>query len=488
MVRLVAIAVLLSAAGCTRLMRWPSRASWRQTPTQFSKEELHELLTQFYDTFEASLRDAADRIQTAQPDRRTRRLLLLMQTRVLPMMRDAVDQDDALPGLLDSYVLAKRFRDFLVEGDGREMFGEKQHLVVEASQRALEQLEGIASRALDPEVLERAGPAVESLARRFPLRGEFSGTAVRTAVQKAEESPDALTAILTAPIAPFRAFEGIDRGAAAIQGFTAVASRMTDTVRDLPESARLQTQLLLLEMEDLETVRSAAAAIEQLARSSARIAAVAEHLPQDLRRELSLVAADLESRQAELQRTLVEAQQTAGRVSEALGRVESAASAVERTAVHTADAGDAWTHTFRAITDMVGSFRRPGAMSTGGDAPPAAASGGNGPASEPEPAVPRRFDINDYTVAAQALDQAAARLQDLTREIRGLAGSRELMASLGDVESRARGVVETSRSSAVDVVDRLAWRGAQLIGLALLAALVYRLSGRFLGPPRRTAA
>ncbi len=486
MVRLVAIAALLSAAGCTRLMRWPSRASWRQTPTQFSKEELHELLTQFYDTFEASLRDAADRIQTAQPDRRTRRLLLLMQTRVLPMMRDAVDQDDALPGLLDSYVLAKRFRDFLVEGDGREMFGEKQHLVVEVSQRALEQLEGIASRALDPEVLERAGPAVESLARRFPLRGEFSGTAVRTAVQKAEESPDALTAILTAPIAPFRAFEGIDRGAAAIQGFTAVASRMTDTVRDLPESARLQTQLLLLEMEDLETVRSAVAAIEQLARSSARIAAVAEHLPQDLRRELSLVAADLESRQAELQRTLAEAQQTAGRVSEALGRVESAASAVERTAVHTADAGDAWTHTFRAITDMVGSFRRPGAMSTGGEAPPAAASGGETLASEP--AASRRFDINDYTVAAQALDQAAARLHELTREIRGLAGSRELMASLGDVESRARGVVETSRSSAVDVVDRLAWRGAQLIGLALLAALVYRLLGRFLGPPRRTAA
>lgn len=489
----IATAILLPVIACTLPRRVASPSAGATVQTQLSKEELGELLAQFEDVFEASLRDAADRIVTLEPDRRTRRLVLLLQARLLPMMSDAIDQDDALHALLDAWILAQRVQRYFTVGDGQAMFGTGQPIAVAAAQRPLEDIEGIAARILIPAAQHRARQAVDDLAERYPLRGEFSGTTVRTAVQKAERDPDVLTAILTAPIAPFRAFEGIDRGAAAIQGFTAVAARMNDTVQSLPESARLQAQLLLLEIEDLESLQSGLASIQQVAESSARISALAEGLPQELRRELSLAAEDLESRQAAFQRTLQEAQQTAARVNEALGRVETAASAVERTAQHTTASGDAWTQTFRALTEMVDSFRRPAAeVPTGTSTHPApgptsarSPADGDWPASaQPGPAESPTnggFDIDKYTAAAQAFDQAALRLEGLTREVRGLAGSQELSTSLGDVENRARGVVESSRTSARDVIDHLAWRAAQLIVLFFVALFGYRLFVRMLG-------
>lgn len=503
--------------GCLAPGRAGPRHDLGTVSTQLSKEELAEILAQYVDTFEASLRDVADRMVTLQPDRHTRRLTLLLQTRLLPMMRDAVEQEDALYGLLDAWILCQRTNRFFVDGDGRTMFGEHQSIVVDASRNALERMEDVAARILTPDALPRARRAVEDVAQRFPLRGEFAGATVRSAVQKPEQEAGILTAILTAPIAPFRAFEGIDRGAAAIQGFTAVASRMNETVHNLPESVRLQAQLLLLEMDDLESVQSALTSMEKLAASSARISTVAEQLPEELRRQIGLAAEDLESRQAELQRTLREAQQTAVRVHDALGRVESAAAAVERTAAQTAAAGEAWTRTSQAIVDMVDSFRRP--RGAPGDDRPATPETmpANRPSGEPAdptwsaPAIDesaasapngrRGFDINEYTLAAQAIDRAAMQVQELSREIRGLAGSRELSETFGDAEQRARGVVDLSRTSAADlvaltraqvvqVVDHITWRAVQLLALFFMTLAAYRLlarrlAGRSTTPPAR---
>lgn len=486
-------ASLLMLSGCLLPSRNVSPTEWGAVRTQLSKEELGERLAHFVDYVEASLRDAADVIVIRQPDRRTRRLLLLMQTRLLPMWREAIEQDDAVHGMLDAWVMALRMHHYFVDGDARRMFGEHQPVMIDASRLALAAIEEIASGILTPDGLERARHAVDDLARRFPIRGEFSGTTVRTAVQKAEQDSDILTSILTAPIAPFRSLGGIDRGAAAIQGFTVVAARMNDTVQDLPESVRLQTQLLLMETEELESLQSLLASVEQLAQSSSSISATAEQLPEQIRRQLVIASEEMESRQVEFRQTLREAQETVARVHEALGRVESAASAVDQTAMHTTQAGDAWTRTFQAITHMVDSFRTPASDDDAGhEALPlrqgTAATAGRGPVPpvDGEDAAETRsgegFDIREYTVAAREFDRAAIQLQALIREIRGLTASPELAHSLDDAERRAQRTLELSRSGAKDVIDHLAWRGVQLIVLMFLAMMVYRfLVQRFTG-------
>jgi hypothetical protein len=482
-----AAVVLLTGSACIPTRQPAARPSWNAAPAKLSKEELGELLAQFQDTYEATIRHAANRIVDQQPDRATRRRSLLWQTRLIPMMRDALDQSDALQALVDAWALCLRDQHFFTDGDGRDMFGPDQAIAREATRRSLAAIEQIAAHFLPPETLDRARGAVDELARRHPLRGEFSGTAVRAAVQPVEREADVLATIMRAPMAPFRAFEGIDRGAAAIQGFTAVAARMTDTVQDLPESARLQTQLLVMELEELETIQAALASLQELTRSAARISTVAEQLPENLRRELALAAEDLEARQAQFQQTLRDAQEVAGRVNETLGCVETAAASVERTATHAAMAGDAWTQTVQAVSDLVVSFREPG-PAAGAGAPadqaehvPAPESPGrpvDDPASGPSATAANGFDINEYTQAAIALDRAAASLRQLTDELRGLAGSGELQTALRELEVRTGAVVDASRISAVNVVDHVAWRAGQVVLLFFATLLAYTLLAR----------
>ncbi|HMQ15167.1 MAG TPA: hypothetical protein PKC49_04260 [Phycisphaerae bacterium] len=504
MYRLVCLATLLppvaltAAGGCAASS---TRTSDRLgVSTRLSKEELGELLQQFEDAFEATIREAAERITTRQPDRRTRRLALLWQMRLFPLARDALNQQDAVHSLLDAWALCVRLRDFFEQGDGRELFGEQQAIAQGAARRSLLDVERIAALVLTPQGVERARPAIEDLAHQYPLRGEFSGSVVRSAIQRPEKNADVIASILTAPIAPFRAFEGIDRGAAAIQGFTAVAARMTDTVNDLPESVRLQTELLLMELEELETVEATRRSFQKVADSSSRLAAAAETLPDELRKQLTLAADELEHRQAALGETLRQAQDVASRVREALERAESAAVAVRETAGQAAAAGDSWAGAARAVSELVASFR-------GGEAPsPPPGREPSGPSS-PTSTSPagalrvdasagadacvdtgaRPFDVQDYTAAAQALDRAALQIQDLARDIRELTASPELAKSLDDTEARARPLVDSSHASATALVDHLAWRGAQLIGLLFVALLAQGLLLR-MGPKARPRA
>lgn len=487
-VLLFAVGGLAFGGGCALQTKSSRRTGWKEPATNLSKEELGELLQQFEDTYEATIREAAQQIVALQPDRRTRRLVLLWQMRLIPMARDVLNQDDAIHSLLDSWAMCVRVLNFFEKGDGRSLFGENQPIAEAAARRSLDDIERIAARILPPELLSRARPVIEDLARQFPLRGEFSGSTVRTAVQRPERNADVVTTILAVPMAPFRAFEGIDRGAAAIQGFTAVAARMTDTVNDLPETVRIQTELLLMEIEDLESVQATLASLTELAHSSARISAVAERLPEDLRREFSLAAEDLEQHQASFQHTLQEARIVADRTKETLTQAQSTAVSVERAATHTAVAGEAWTATFQAITEMVASFKEPGGRRAAKpDAPePTASSPDPLPgAVHSEPATlpdgeQRGFDIYEYTQAAYALDQGAIQIQELIRELRQLAGSSELEGSLAQVEARARGIVGVSHTSALAIIDHLAWRGVQILVLFFAGLLGYTVLARFL--------
>lgn len=476
------------ACGCVLPARSSSRVGWTEAASNLSKEELGGLLQQFEDTHDATIREAAEQIVALQPDRRTRRLALLWQMRLIAMARDALDQDDAVHSLLDSWALCVRALDFFEKGDGQTMFGENQPIAQAAARRSLDDIERIAAIILPREILSRARPAIEDLAGQFPLRGEFSGSAVRTAVQKPEKGADVIASILTVPMAPFRAFEGIDRGAAAIGGFTAVAARMTNTVNDLPETVRLQTELLLMEIEELESVQVTLASMSELARSSTRISAVAERLPEDLRREISLATEDLERHQSNFRDMLRETREVVAHTHEALGRVESAAVSVEITATRTAAAGEAWTGTFQAITEMVASFNKQedrraapsGASDLTLSRPGPLPEGGRfGPAALPD-AERRGFDVNEYTQAAEALNRAAIQIQALIRELSHLAGSTEIESSFSHLEARALGIVDVSHANALAIIDHLAWRGAMILALFFTGLLGYTVLTRHL--------
>ena len=463
-------AVMGIAGGCSQLGAGPVASE------RITKEELRDKLDAYQDNFEASVRRACDLLVDAEDSRRFKRLTLIWQMRVLPMSRDAVDQDNPIAGLVDMWVLAVRMRLYLTEGDGKELFAPHQEIAIEAAEMSEKEIAQLAPLILAPERLEVTRDRIFGVAREHPFRGEFTGSQVHTAMETRED--DVLRGVLAIPLTPFRWLGGVDEGAQAIKGFTVVAARLTDVVQGLATDARLQIQLLLLEMEDLESIKRALASLEKVSDSSERLATVAEKLPEDFRRELVAAMDEIDARQAQIQSTLKEARELARQI--------------DQTGRSATDAGEAWAGTARAIEEMVASFRTPVAVTqpSASDSPMADRLAVRGSAEAPKPVAspevtsdqPAIYDVNDYRRTAEALTESAKELQALLADRRGLAGSGAATAKIEEISGEWRKLLDESRATADGITDHATWRAIQVAVLVLAIVAVYRIvAGRLSG-------
>lgn len=462
------LAMVGLSAGCSQL------GVGSITPERITKEELRDKLDAYQDNFEATVRRACDLLVDADHSRRFKRLTLIWQMRVLPMSRDAVDQDNPIAGLIDMWVLATRLRLYLTEGDGKELFNPHQEIAIDAARTTESEIADIGALILAGEKLDATRERISAVAGEHPFRGEFTGSQVHTAMETSKD--DVLQGVLAIPLVPFRWLGGVDEGAQAIKGFTVVAARLTDVVQGLATDARLQIQLLLLETEDLESIKRALASIEKMSDSSERLATVAEKLPEVLHRELVAAMKEIDENQAKIQSTLKEARELAEQI--------------DRSGKSASDAGQAWAGTAKAIEEMVASFRRPVAgvqptssisispdrptVSAGSETPsPAGASGGT-------PDKPAPYDINDYRRTAEALTETAKQLQTLVVELRGLAEDGPAAKRIEEVSEEWRKLLDESRATADGVTDHATWRVIQVALLILTIVALYRVAaGRF---------
>jgi hypothetical protein len=116
---------------------------------------------------------------------------------------------------------ASRHRDaaLLTTGDGRNLFGPSQPIAVAAAETLEADAYAIGARFLTSAQLRDVRREVARLAERYPIQGtQFSLVRARQAVQEAP-SQGALYSVITLPLAPFRALQGVDTGAAAIRDF-----------------------------------------------------------------------------------------------------------------------------------------------------------------------------------------------------------------------------------------------------------------------------
>lgn len=440
-----------------------------------TREELRDKLEACQDNFEAIVRRACDQLVDAEASRRVKRLTLIWQMRILPMSRDAIDQENPIAGLVDIWVLAVRMRLFLVEGDGMELFGPHQQLAIDAADTCEGEIGRLAPLILSPDRLVATRERIDAVARDHPLRGEFSGSQVQTTLESQKD--DVLQGVLAIPLVPFRWLGGVDETAQAIKGFTVVSAHLTDVVQGLAADARLQTQLLMLEAEDMDSVKSTLSSMAKISDSSERLAAVAEKLPEDLRREINLVVEDIDARQGEIQKTLKEARELSDRI-ETAGRSVAAA-------------GEAWSGTAKSIGEMVASFQASSSVSgsEGGVAADAEsqskAPADAGAESSAPPTQPAPYDINDYRRTAEALTETADRLHALVTDLRSLLDDGPVTRRLAEVSSEAKKVLMESETVADRVTDHAAWRGAQLTLLLMGCLVVYRIVSVKLGGSKR---
>jgi len=492
-----AVIALLLVGGCSRLSL-PPPAAGGHGERQMSREELAAALDDFQDYYATSIRQAAGDLDAATTDPAIRKNTLLWQVRMIAACQTILKQEDALKAFLDVWTLCIRMRQYFEDGDGRGLFGPHQDIAVRAARQIEADIERIGRMLLPEDRLAKAREDAQSFARANPIRGGFASTVARTP-PAGEDAPNTFQAILGLPLAPFRVFEGVDRGAEAIRDFTRVADRFTDHFEALPETTRWQLLLLLLDLQNDPTVNTTVASFERLSHSSERLSRSAETLPGQLRREAEALIEQVDARQANIQTTLQQADRTATTVHRALEQVDRAAATLEETARSVAEAGRAWDETARTIGRTVREIsnrppneatpagerafppspepRRPAEAPPaplgfdGGGAPDGFSSGrGEGTAALETAAGDRA----DFEQTVRTLGNTAVELQRLAEQIRLLIESPQLTAHIQEVDSRLLGAVGATAEQARGLTDHAVGRLAGLIVLTFILAAAYR--------------
>jgi hypothetical protein len=141
-----------------------------------------------------------------------RTLLWRMRMIPLPRRRRSRTRRRRIPRAL-GLSIAQRL--YLTEGDGRALFGAQQPIAVDAANSLEQDALQIGALFLSPEKQQQVKSEVEVLARKNPIVGrDFSLQRVKNVSQQAASSAS-LMSVLTFPLAPFKALEGVDSGAAA---------------------------------------------------------------------------------------------------------------------------------------------------------------------------------------------------------------------------------------------------------------------------------
>jgi len=377
---LLASALLALVPGCASLpFRLPFTGGGFERG--FSQEELSDELNAYASRFSGLVTTAGEEISARSSTPAVRRRALLWGLRLGPAVQEAAFHPNPRAGYVQMLTVAVMMRRYLTAGDGRSLFGESQPIAVTTAETLEEDALAIGARFLTAAELAAVKREVDGLAERYPIQGtQFSLVRARQAGQAIPAS-NALTEVITLPLAPFRALQGVDTGAAAIRDFNQTARRFSTVVAGLPEEVRGEMRLLFFDAEELQSVQQGLAAFELAAASAERASLAIETLPADLRAALD----------QELRGLLEQSQGTIGQASEAVAQARELAGPLQETATQLREASALWREILGPQTPR-------------------------GPDDRP-------FDVREWEAAARAIGTTAAELRGLAGELQGLSGS-----------------------------------------------------------------
>ncbi|HEX5067808.1 MAG TPA: hypothetical protein VFY49_16935, partial [Myxococcota bacterium] len=369
------LALLLLTTGCSILrapMRWVGIGG---AGGDVTLEGLRQELAFQAASFAGAVTTASDDITGATTNRRIRRYALIWRLRVIPLAQRAAFNDDPRAGYLQSLLLATLQRNYFETGDGKDLFGPQQPIAIETAQRLEQQAADIGQRFLKKQELAAVVAEVKRYAAQFPIQGrEFSMQRAISGAAQLQQS-DLFTQVLSIPLAPFRALEGVDSGAQAIREFNVTARRFNDILAQLPEQLRGELELLLYDVEDRETVMEGLAAFQSLAQSADRASVTVSELPEDLRTNLQAV--------------IEGSNQSVVRIAAAVDQLRAISGPLDDTAKNLREASVAWR-------EVIGSWDQRN--------------------SDPTPGRP--FDIREWGQTASQIGTAAGELRGLATDVK----------------------------------------------------------------------
>ncbi len=436
------VASLLGTAilgGCAGLEKKPAHEhddGVRPLLTEDNRAILREELAQFVDFTVSEIAATAENIEAQTESPEVRRAALHWKLQLVPEAHDVLDPEAPMSSLLDAWAFSVRLTQFLTAGDGREIFGEQQDLAVATARRLQTAVEDVARHHLPEDAMPKIVREIETYAREHPIRDMF----VYDAADQFSTNVAVENRMMNILETPLRVFgKGIQRLDPTLRLSLSV-DRFTDLMEDYPALVRWQTQLLVLQLQDTETIQSALASIQNISTTSVELVTTARTLPEEIRAQATQLLEAIETHQPALRQTLDDARKTIDEVNTALSQSEKLLADVRQ-------AGQTLTETAHAVTGTVEQAQTLMARQEG--------------TSDPDK---RPFDITEYTATAEAVTAATTELRRALADIQDL-----ITAQQGD------GGPPPIKTVTAAVVDHAAWRLVQLCALVFVLAVIYRI-------------
>lgn len=273
---LACIVPVIFYVGCEQAEKRSFKGGEPLSNAQISKEDIQDKLNNFEEYFTSSIKQSASELDKLSAETRLHKLTLLWRVRSVAALHNMMQQDDPLIAFIDTWTLCVRMTEYFETGQGHELFAPHQDIAISVSKQIEGEVEAIAKTFLSEKIFNETKTNVHNFAQANPIQGTFLKTNIyATEARKDPSSP--FYNVITLPLAPFRAMEGVDRGSTAIYKFSNTAERFAEIVEELPDSARWQLLLLLYEIEEANMTKSFLTNMEGISKSGTRLADTAEN-------------------------------------------------------------------------------------------------------------------------------------------------------------------------------------------------------------------
>ncbi|UCD51385.1 MAG: hypothetical protein JSW27_01895 [Phycisphaerales bacterium] len=397
------------------------------------------------------MRETAQKMYDLAPDQKRRRTDVMRSVRLTQAFQSMLGHEDPVIALVETWSLTVRLVDYFQTGHGQTLYGDHQDVVIGAAKRLEADIEQIGQQFLSENKFAQARKQVEQFARRQPINEAFSNLVTyATAARPGEPSPFA--DIVSIPMAPLAAMQGVDRTASAIYGVRDSMERISDIAHDFPESVRWHLLLLLMDLEEAETVKSLVNSASALSESSVKLAATTETLPKELRRDALALVEAIDDRQKNIQITLDKAEATTAAIDKGFVTARDTIEKTAQTAESIHQMAEEWGSAAKATNDLIQSVRQ-------------------WRDSKPKTEAGPTTTVQDYQETLQRVTNATDELQVLVADVRGLIESSALTARIDELNGCLVSAVDRSAVQAGELTDHIAWRLVQLSAVIALAVL-----------------
>jgi hypothetical protein len=428
-------ALLIICEGCLQNNRAVSVRGADIVAPSLDQEALKNDLDRFEDMFIQIIKQTTAQIEQEYPDLDTKRTNLLVNTRLSSAIRTFADAASPLVGLVENWELCVRLCSYFDDGPGQSLYRQTQPAMRRAVQQVRDEIERLAGTYLPPDLFEETRRHVYQFAKDNPIEGTM-GNLIVYATGTETETFNPFKKVLSIPMAPIRAMEGVDKTAVAIDRFTDSANRFNDILKAMPESVRWEMLLFLYDLQSSEMTKSLLQNMEAFNASSRQMVELARKMPQDVREELSILIDQVEQKQKSIQETL--------------SLAEAASNALNTTAASLQQTASSWQLAADSTTQTLRAWQAISEQSSSNPAP-----------SEP--------------IRPEDIQKAATEIQNATRELRLLMADIQALTQsdgINQIQDAFSRYLLAGQVSAQAVVDHLAWRQIEGLFVALGARVI----------------